>query len=220
MVVTAHDFISNREYQPLPLTSGVLFDIDLNFEDFFRKIYLNVRERKVQVTDYNQYLIEMQNRTLTYQKMIDPSTTKAIWCREFVRGFKHWMHYRFYKKNKVLEKKSILTKFYLVERPSTDPSLQDRTVADQDNFYLVVVYKVPKENKIELLAIPHQSRKYGSRREIITQKLELFSEVFKVEDTQLLRNPAKSEMMALLLSLKNRIRLVASRDPENYQPDF
>ena len=207
--VTAHDFSMEQEYHPLTLEAGVLYDIDLNFDDFFRKIYLNAKEKKVEITDYNRYLIDMQKQTLHYQTMVDPGTTKAIWVREVIRGYIYKIHYNFYKKNKILKKKNILAKFYLVERPSSEPNLQDRTVADQDNFYVVVVSKVPNESKIELLAVPHPSRKYGSSREIISQKLELYSEAFKVDDAVLLKNPSKSEITPLLQSLKHRIRLVA-----------
>jgi len=208
--VVAHDFTSNSRYSPLTLEPGVLYDIDLNFEDFFRKIYLNSKKWAVEITDYNRYLIDMRMQTLHYHTMVDPSTTKAIWVREVIRGFIYKTHYGFYKKNKVLLKKNLLAKFFLVERPETDQTTQSRTVADQDNFYVVVVSKVVKENKIELLALPHPSRKYGSSREIISQKLELYSEALKVDDTKLMANPAKSEIMPLLLSLKNRIKLVAS----------
>lgn len=217
--MTAHDFNLNEEYQPLTLEAGVLYDIDLNFEDFFRKIYLNPRQGKVEITDYNRYLIDVRKQILQYQTMVDPSTTKAIWVREVVRGFMYKTHYSFYKKNKVLQKKNILAKFYLIERPCSDPNTQDRTVADQDNFYVVVVSKVANESKLELLAVPHPSRKYGSSREIISQKLELYSDAFKVDDALLLKNPAKSEITPLLQSLKHRIRLVAWNHAENSQPN-
>ena len=114
-VVQAYDFSNMEKYKELVLRESVLYDVDLNLEDIFRKIYLNDTKKRVEITEFNQYQIEMNKRIVAFNngnKYVVQWLPKAFW------NVKTFIQMRMFKLmgRKLMDKQSpiIITRFFKI----------------------------------------------------------------------------------------------------------
>ena len=114
-VVQAYDFSNMEKYKELVLRESVLYDVDLNLEDIFRKIYLNDTRKRVEITEFNQYQIEMNKRIVAFNngnKYVVQWLPKAFW------NVKTFIQMRMFKLmgRKLMDKQSpiIITRFFKI----------------------------------------------------------------------------------------------------------
>ena len=91
--VHAFDFNNSNKLEPLILQEKVLYTNDLEIPDIFRKIDINFKDNKVEITEFNKFQIK-QNRIMEdILYLSDEDRQKLIKLQSFTKMMIRRKHY-------------------------------------------------------------------------------------------------------------------------------
>jgi hypothetical protein len=196
--VHAYDFNKRQKLKPLLLEPKMLYTDDLDIESIFRKIELNMRDMKVQITDFNKFQINQNKIMQQIYNMSDQNKQRLIRAQAQI---KRYIRNKLYIRNKNAKssiehksKNNIIARFFKIYNGQR---------------FIVNIIKDKFETEIKI-----QARTQGGER-ILNAKtdktetipLELVSNVFREKkdkkDKEEKRNHALEEYVR---TLKERLQ--------------